>query len=255
MNFLTRKSVKSQNGFTLVELSMVVLVAGLMLAAVMKGQSMLESSRAQQLLHHIKNVEALIGRHSNQKGRLPGDCNADGAVDLPLAGLLGASYSHLSAGHNSRAALYDYTDTPLDLNQVNYLGNFAPCVDGYSTGILLQTSEANANRWINDLKNANIISRNTNNRAFAKHVAEDFIFVGKWIETTEEDYNAITIAGVPVAMAKQILLHFNRSEVSSATGKMRVFTDARTFEESTVFAARSNNDKVNLIYFYRNQPL
>jgi len=66
MNFFKSKSVRAQKGFTLVELSIVVLVAGLMLAAVMQGQSMLEGSRAQKLLHDIKNIEALIGQHSNQ---------------------------------------------------------------------------------------------------------------------------------------------------------------------------------------------
>jgi len=38
MIFTKRKSLETQKGFTLVELSMVVLVAGLLLTAVMKGQ-------------------------------------------------------------------------------------------------------------------------------------------------------------------------------------------------------------------------
>ena len=57
MKFTFKKSAKAQKGFTLVELSVVVLVAGLMLTAVMKGQTLVESARAQKLLNDIKNIE------------------------------------------------------------------------------------------------------------------------------------------------------------------------------------------------------
>jgi len=210
---------------------------------------MLEGTRAQKLLNDIKNVEALIGQHSNQKGRLPGDCNSDGIIDFPLTGLAGAGYSPLAAGHNARASLYDTTNGPLDVDATTAAGNLSPCPD--SSG--LQVSEGNANRWVNDLKNANILSRSANNRSFTKHVVEDFIFVGKWVGPTE-DFNAISVAGVPVDMAKRILLNFNGSEVASATGQMRVLTTAGAIEASAVFAARGNNEVVSLIYFFRNQP-
>ena len=116
-------------------------------------------------------------------------------------------------------------------------------------------AEDNANRWVNDLRDANVISRDTTNRLFTKHVAEDFIFVGKFKVGTTDDYNAIAIAGVPVAMAKRILQNVNGSEVASATGQIRVLTTAGAIETSAVFAARANNEVVNLIYFYRNQPV
>ena len=251
MNFLTKKSVKAQKGFTLVELSITVLIAGLLLTAVMKGQSMLESSRAQKLLHDIKNVEALIGQHSNQKGRLPGDCSGDGLIDFNVATLFsGVGQGYAPSRNGDRASMYDYTGGPLDVDATSAAGNLSPCGDQWTGGSAV---DANANRWVNDLKNANIISRSTNNRSFAKHVAEDMIYVGRWTGTTE-DFNAITVAGVPVDMAKRILLSFNGSEVSSDIGKIRVLTIAGALEASAVFAARSNNEIVSLIYFFRNQP-
>ena len=217
-----------------------------MLAAVMQGQSMLEGSRAQKLLHDIKNIEALIGQHSNQKGRLPGDCSADGVIDFDVA----ASVGYEPSVNNGRGAMYDYTNGPLDVNATGSAGTLSPCGDLNTAG---SAADNNANRWIYDLKNAGIIGRSTNNRLFAKHVAEDFIFVGKWTSSTES-FNAITVASVPVDMAKRILLHINGSEVASATGQMRVLTTAGAIEASAVFAARGNNEVVSLIYFFRNQP-
>jgi hypothetical protein len=236
----------------------VVLVAGLMLTAVMKGQSMLETARAQKLLNDIKSVETMIGQYSNQKGRLPGDCNRDGIVDYELStlGTIGTSataYDSLATGNTARALKYDYTGAVLGADastgaSTTDLGA-CPEVGG------LMAAEDNANRWVNDLRNANVISRSTTNRLFAKHVAEDFIYVGKWKDSTTEDFNAISVAGVPVAMAKRILANINGSEVASASGQIRVLTVAGAIEPSATFAARANNEVVNLIYFYRNQPV
>lgn len=250
MTFLTKKSEKAQKGFTLVELAIVTSVAGLMLTAAMKGQSMLESSRALKLLNDIKNVEALIGQHSNQKGRLPGDCNADGVIDFDVTALFSAGQGYAPSKNTNRGAMYDYTNGPLDVNATSSAGSLSPCGDQNTAGF---AAEANANRWINDLKNAKIIGRNTNNKLFAKHVAEDFMFVGNWVNVTGS-YNAITVASVPVDMAKRILLDFNGSEVSSDTGKVRVLTTAGATEASATFAARGNNDVVSLVYFFRSQP-
>ena len=252
MKFSFKKGLKGQKGFTLVELSIVVLVAGLMLTAVMKGQSMIEGARAQKLLNDVKNVEALIGQYSNQKGRLPGDCNRDGVIDFDLNTAGAATYG--AATQVARATLYDYSGDALSGVATDATGPLAYCAEvGGST----VTMDQNANRWINDLRNGNVISRNTTNRLFAKHVAEDFIYVGKWATTptTTEDFNAITVASVPVAMAKRILMNVNGSETNSDNGQIRVLTDAGAIEASTTFAPRSNNEVVSLIYFYRNQPV
>ena len=251
MKFQLKKSVKAQKGFTLVELSVVVLVAGLMLTAVMKGQSMLEGARAQKLLNDVKNVEALVGQFENQKGRLPGDCDRNGMVDYNLNGV-----GYTLAGNAARAALYDYTGGALATAATTGGEPLAACPDVAA----LTEVEANTNRWINDLRNANVISRNTTNRLFAKHVAEDFIFLGTWAGSTisgGETFNAITVANVPVAMAKRILSSVNGSEVDSDSGQIRVLDSAAAGKimTSANFKLLSNNDVVGLIYFYRNQPV
>jgi hypothetical protein len=219
---------------------------------------MLVGARAQKLLDDVKHVEALIGQYSNQKGRLPGDCNRDDIVDYELSSLGSAAsttaYEPLATCNTARASKYDDTGGVLGKAKKTDTGarttDLKPCVDVGGSA----HSEDNANRWINDLRHADVISRDTNNRLFTKHVAGDFIFVGKFKVSAAEDHNAIAIAGVPVATAKQVLLTVNGSEVASAIGQMRVLTTSGEIEVSAIFAARDNSDVVNLIYFYRNPP-
>ena len=254
MKFSLKKSAKAQKGFTLVELSVVVLVAGLMLTAVMKGQSMIEGARAQKLLNDVKNVEALIGQFVNQKGRLPGDCNRDGIVDFNLSTLGGASASaaYSLTGNATRASKYAYTGAALTGPTVSATtaADTEYCPDTSSV-VAAATEGVTPNLWINDLRNANVISRNTTNRLFAKHVAEDFIFVGQYTQDSES-FNAISVANVPVAMAKRILMNVNGSEANSGNGQMRVIDSATGLLATADLDA--NNAVTNLIYFYRNQP-
>jgi hypothetical protein len=259
MRFLTSGTVKAQNFFAPLGLSMAVLLAGLMLAAVMRGQAMLDGARAQKLLDDVKHVEALIGQYSTQKGRLPGDCNRDNIVDYELSSLGSAAsataYDPLATGTTDRASKYDDTGGVLGKAKKTDTGarttDLKPCVDVGGSA----HSEDNANRWVNDLRHADVISRSTNNRLFTKHVAGDFMFVGKFKVSATEDHNAIAIAGVPIAAAKRILQNINGSEVASATGQMRVLTSAGEIEASAKFAARGNGETVSLIYFFRNQPV
>lgn len=227
-----------------------------MLTAVMKGQSMIEGARSQKLLNDIKNVEAVIGQYSNQKGRLPGDCNRDGIVDFNLATLQTLSataYDTTVTSQTARASLYDYSGGELSsATATAATGDLSFCAD---VGTSATVAENNANRWVNDLRNANVINRSTTNRLFTKHVAEDFMYVGKWISANTEEFNAITVANVPVAMAKRVLSNINGSEVNSDSGQIRVIDKAGAVVTSSAFAALANNEVVNLIYFYRNQPV
>ncbi|GAA4403852.1 prepilin-type N-terminal cleavage/methylation domain-containing protein [Quisquiliibacterium transsilvanicum] len=244
-----------QSGFTLVELSVVVLIAGLLLMAVMKGQTMLENARAQKLLNDVKQVEMLLGQFENAKGRLPGDCDRNGVIDYSLADLGGTAGADYGLTDNAdRAAQYDYTGN--DLSASGALdGALRFCPD---TGVAsADTKTTNANLWINDLRAAGTISRATTNRLFAKHVAEDFVFVGS-ATVNGEIFNAITVANVPTWMAKKVAVNLNGSESLSSRGQLRLLkAGAADISSTDAFdpAWPANNDTVvNLIYFFRNVP-
>ena len=236
-----------QSGFTLVELSVVVLIAGQQLMAVMKGQTMLENARAQKLVNDIKNVEALIGQYENVKGRLPGDCNRDGVIGY--APFAGAGFFSLT-GNAARSDLYDYSGG--DLDATGAVAGLTFCAESGDTA----TAESDANRWLNDLRAEGVVSRATTNRLFTKHAAEDFLFVGSLEVNSGELYNVIAIANVPTWMAKKLAVNLNGSESLANRGQLRAINGSAFNKVNPYLTSWSaNNDTVvNLVYFFRNVP-
>ena len=57
------KSVKTQRGFTLIEIAIVSLIVGLLLGGVMKGQSMINSARVRSLANDLTGIEAVSYTH------------------------------------------------------------------------------------------------------------------------------------------------------------------------------------------------
>lgn len=259
MKVCKAKSTKAQKGFTLVELSVVILVAGLMLTAVMKGQSMLETARASKLLSEVKNVEALLGNFETAKGRLPGDCNGDGLIGFSLNSgasntiATGLSYATTIDAQKTRAELYSFSGLPTTANA----GTIAATVDEHCAAAgSVAAVEANANVWVNDLRAHNFIGLNSVPRLFSKHIGEDSIFVGQFGDTaTGEFYNAMTLSNVPAPMAQRLMKSINGNDSTTDTGQVRVIdnTTGGTYR-SSAFTNAASGSVVNLVYFFRNQP-
>ena len=177
----TPKSVRRQRGFTLVEMSVTMAAAGLLFAAVTTGQELVDQAKATKLLNDVKTVEMQIQQYAQLKGRLPGDCDADGVIDYKADANTDRS-SRSDEDNSLRAAEYSYSvlmpTIPAD-------GAVASAqTDGCSlngTGALatVAVSTTNANVWLNDLKVAGVVSDSAPNRRLAKMVNEDFMFVGK----------------------------------------------------------------------------
>ena len=62
-----------QRGFTLVELAIVLVIVGLLLGGVLKGQAMIESSRIKRAIQDYKSINAAILTYRDQYRSLPGD--------------------------------------------------------------------------------------------------------------------------------------------------------------------------------------
>jgi prepilin-type N-terminal cleavage/methylation domain-containing protein len=66
------KNTKS-DGFTLVEMAIVLVIGGMMLGAVMKGQTMIETFKLQRLMHDLKSINIAYITYLNMYNALPGD--------------------------------------------------------------------------------------------------------------------------------------------------------------------------------------
>ncbi len=61
------------SGFSLIELSIVLIIIGLLVAGVTGGQSLIESARVRAVINEIENIKRGVNTYYVAKGRLPGD--------------------------------------------------------------------------------------------------------------------------------------------------------------------------------------
>ena len=64
---------KLQSGFTLIEIAIVLLIIGLLLGGVMKGQSMINSARVRSIANDLSGIEAGWISFQDRYRSLPGD--------------------------------------------------------------------------------------------------------------------------------------------------------------------------------------
>ena len=267
-----KRIARKQAGFTLVELSVVLVVVGLLFAAVVKGQEMVDVAKSVKLLNDIKNVESLIQKYATMKSRMPGDCNGDGIIDMPADAV-----SREDTANTTRAALYDFTTTRATYSAA---ATVASETEGCAqiSGVALSPTVANAiasNVWLNDLKLAGLVSDNVPNRVFAKQVNEDFMFVGKVTDmggasANTADYNAIVIHNVPQWMARYVATSINCTDADANRNRVRSLTRLSgnvtgTYEATWDVTAAGvagvaapfdshRNSMVSIVYFFDRIP-
>jgi len=100
---------KKQSGFTLIEIAIVLLIIGLLLGGIMKGQSMINSARVRAIANDITGIEAAWISFQDRYRSLPGDFARasthlqQGAIDgdsnakVDSVAEAGAVWQHLSA--------------------------------------------------------------------------------------------------------------------------------------------------------------
>ncbi|MEO8313681.1 MAG: prepilin-type N-terminal cleavage/methylation domain-containing protein [Pseudomonadota bacterium] len=85
-----------QQGFTLVEIAVVLVIIGLLLGAILKGQELIENSRVKNAASAINSIKAATYGYLDRYKSMPGD-------DGPLATLQarGATWATVTVGGNS----------------------------------------------------------------------------------------------------------------------------------------------------------
>ncbi len=74
------KKYLNQKGFTLIELSIVLVIIGIILGAVLKGQDLIEGAKAKKLTSTVNSWNALTWVFMDRMGTFPGDAGADGLI-------------------------------------------------------------------------------------------------------------------------------------------------------------------------------
>ena len=74
------RMLRNGKGFTLVEIAIVMVIIGIILGAVLKGQDLINNAKAKRLLNDTQGLMALSYTFYDRYGRFPGDCTNAGYI-------------------------------------------------------------------------------------------------------------------------------------------------------------------------------
>lgn len=152
---------KRQAGFTLIEIAIVLVIIGLLLGGVLKGQELINSARVKSYISDFRNIQAALygyqdrfravpgddqnaeanvnaaaGHHGNGDGRIDGTWNAVAYVageesfmfweHVRRAGLLGGNFDAGPPNTPDTGREFITSTSPID-NGVGFPGNFFIC--------------------------------------------------------------------------------------------------------------------------------
>jgi prepilin-type N-terminal cleavage/methylation domain-containing protein len=93
----SKRSIRGgQGGFTLVEIAIVLVIIGLLLGGVLKGQELIENSKVKSVINDFNGIKAAYYGYQDRYKRLPGD---DGPVATITA--RGGSWAGMAPGNNN----------------------------------------------------------------------------------------------------------------------------------------------------------
>lgn len=95
-----RKILAGEGGFTLIEIAIVMVIVGLLLGGVLKGQEMIENGRVRNAISSLDGVTAAYNSYFDRYRRIPGD-------DGPIATLTarGGNWANVTQAGNSNGVI------------------------------------------------------------------------------------------------------------------------------------------------------
>ena len=93
---------RNQSGFTLIEIAIVLVIIGLLLGGVLKGQELINSAKVKNLATDFKNIPVFIYGYQDKFRALPGD-------DRNVGDHLGGICANATAGNPSTSPCYAST--------------------------------------------------------------------------------------------------------------------------------------------------
>lgn len=100
--------MKKQQGFTLIELAIVLVIIGLLLGGVLKGQDLISGAKAKNMIADFKNAQIFIYAYQDRYRALPGD---DAGVTTHVNGATLATAPANSQGNGRIEGGWNSTDT------------------------------------------------------------------------------------------------------------------------------------------------
>ena len=194
-------------GFTMVELAIVLVVAGLILVAVLKGTDTVNKAKVERAVSDIKGLQGMLLEAKKRNGRLPGDCNNDGTISLypkVVRTFLASATTPIVNATNRSVLLNGTCGTPVS--------SVAAMTDDLLTGQIVLSGTGGApadasNLVFNELRRSGVVDGSRTNMELARHGMGDIFQVGSMSQASGGGLiraNVIIMYGIPVWMAEAI---------------------------------------------------
>jgi len=72
--------VRNSKGFSLIEMAIVLVIIGIIIAAIVKGQDLMVNARAKQMVSAANSWKASVLAYTDRNGRFPGDNDKSGSI-------------------------------------------------------------------------------------------------------------------------------------------------------------------------------
>lgn len=195
-----------QRGFTLVELAIVLVIAGIILVAVLKGTDAINKAKVERMVSDLRGLQGTLLEFQKRNGRLPGDCDNNGILhmatggNIPIAPIALPAY----ATNTGTAAILDFTQAnrTMPATPVGTSGDAnVTCADN------VPAREVDINLVWNELRRAGVVDANRLPRELARHGFNDLFMVTTMRDTTtlgSQPAGTIVVYGIPVWMAEAV---------------------------------------------------
>ena len=215
-----------QSGFTLVEIAIVLVIIGLLLGGILKGQELINSAKVKNLANDFRTVPTYIYAFQDKFRALPGD---DAAAQTHVAGCVnpcqnGNGNAVINGAWNSVTATDESWQFWAHVRHANL-----------ATG---PTTWAAANA------NDPYVPKN----AVAGRIGVSSVAAGPWIQNMSGTYQVCS-SGIQGKFAKQLDVQMDDGDVT--TGSMRAVPDAAAANTAAVAIAaadESNNYTVCMTF-------
>ncbi len=212
--------MRGNRGFTLVELAIVLVIIGIILGAVLKGQELINNAKVKRLQNDMRGIEALIWTFYDRYGKFPGDCDGNGLIN---------SYISYAPG----------------------TGGTPP--SSFCTG----TGFSGDYPW-DDMKFAGLLPKEAPNTDLARHIFNGQFRIGLAYGGTGTTFlNAVAISNIPCYAAQAIdssvdgILHSGRGRIRAWVGGYTYYNSATDDWNSR---CPSPDTTVGIVYLFDRTP-
>lgn len=130
-----KRKLGTNKGFTLIEMAIVLVIIGIIIGAVVKGQDLVSNAQAKQLNAAVSSWRTLAYAFLDRNGRFPGDQLRDGLIGNQA----GEQTSALSSMAELVGSMRNYPGNPVLIGSQNYFVYF-----GNVTGVGTVPANRNA---------------------------------------------------------------------------------------------------------------